>query len=72
MQFINAVLWELAQNAPVLILFVAAVWLWARDRRRDAVLCCVASAGVGALLIRFTEPLISLSLIHISEPTRPY
>jgi hypothetical protein len=59
MQFINAIFWEFIQNAPVLILFVAAVWLWARGRRRDAIVCSVVSAVMGALLIRFTEPLIS-------------
>ncbi len=59
MIFINAIFWEFVQNAPVLILFVAAVWLWARGRRRDAVLCSLVSAVAGSLLIRYTEPLIS-------------
>ncbi|MBN1875439.1 MAG: hypothetical protein JXA33_14510 [Anaerolineae bacterium] len=59
MSFINAIFWEFLQNAPVLVLFTAAVWLWAKDRRRDAVVCSVISAVMGSLLIRFTEPLIS-------------
>jgi len=59
MQFVSAIFWEFIQNAPVLVLFVAAVWLWANDRRRDAIICSVISAVVGSLLIRFTEPLIS-------------
>ncbi|MBN1873820.1 MAG: hypothetical protein JXA33_06290 [Anaerolineae bacterium] len=59
MPFIQAIFWEFIQNAPVLILFVAAIWLWAKDRRRDAVLCILVSAIAGALLIRVTEPLIS-------------
>jgi hypothetical protein len=59
MQFIRAIFWEYVQNGPVLILFMAAIWLWARDRQRDAILCSVINAIIGALLIRFTEPLIS-------------
>ena len=59
MVFINAIFWEFIQNAPVLVLFVAAVWLWAKGRRRDALVCIVIGAVVGSLLIRFTEPLIS-------------
>jgi hypothetical protein len=59
MPFINAIFWEFIQNAPVLVLFMATVWLWAKGRRRDAVVCSAISAVVGSLLIRFTEPLIS-------------
>jgi len=59
MVFINAIFWEFIQNAPVLVLFVATVWLWAKGRRRDAIVCSVIGAVVGSLLIRFTEPLIS-------------
>ncbi len=59
MVFVNAIFWEFIQNAPVLVLFVAAVWLWAKGRRRDAIVCSVIGAVVGSLLIRFTEPLIS-------------
>lgn len=59
MSFINAIFWEFIQNAPVLVLFMVTVWFWARDRRRDAIVCSIISAVVGSLLIRFTEPLIS-------------
>ncbi|HOT90271.1 MAG TPA: hypothetical protein PLJ78_00890 [Anaerolineae bacterium] len=59
MSFINAIFWEFIQNAPVLLLFVAAVWLWARGRRRDAIVCSLVGGVVGSLLIRYTEPLIS-------------
>jgi len=59
MAFINAIFWEFIQNAPVLVLFVAAVWLWAKGRRWYAIACSAISAVVGSLLIRFTEPLIS-------------
>lgn len=59
MVFINAIFWEFIQNAPVLVLFMAAVWLWAKGRRRDAIVCSVIGAVVGSLLIRFTEPFIS-------------
>jgi len=59
MPFINAIFWEFIQNAPVLVLFMATVWLWAKGRRRDAIVCSAISAVVGSLLIRFTEPLIS-------------
>ncbi len=59
MQFIKAIVWEFVQNGPVLVLFVAAMWLWANDRRREAIVCSVINAVIGALLIRFTEPLIS-------------
>ncbi|HQE92340.1 MAG TPA: hypothetical protein PLH19_06710 [Anaerolineae bacterium] len=59
MSFINAIFWEFMQNVPVLVLFTAALWLWARGRRRDAIVCSAVSAVVGSLLIRFTEPFIS-------------
>ena len=59
MLFINAIFWEFIQNAPILVLFMTMVWLWAKGRRRDAIVCSVISAVVGSLLIRFTEPLIS-------------
>ncbi|MBN2392614.1 MAG: hypothetical protein JXR84_17925 [Anaerolineae bacterium] len=59
MGFINAIFWEFIQNAPMLVLFVAVVWLWAKGRRRDAVICSAINAVVGSLLIRYTEPLIS-------------
>ncbi|MEJ5309444.1 MAG: hypothetical protein WHX52_06705 [Anaerolineae bacterium] len=59
MAFVNAIFWEFVQNVPVLVLFVAAVWLWAKGRRREAIVCSVIGAVVGSLLIRFTEPLIS-------------
>jgi hypothetical protein len=59
MVFINAVFWEFVQNAPMLVVFVAVVWLWAKDRRRDAVMWSVINAVIGSLLIRYTEPLIS-------------
>ncbi len=59
LEFVNAVFWELIQNLPIVLLFVMAVWLWARQRRQDAIICCVVGGVVGALLIRFTEPIIS-------------
>lgn len=59
MKFLNAVFWEFVQNLPVIVLFVAAVWLWSRERKRQSVACTLTGAIVGSLIIRFTEPLKS-------------
>jgi fluoride ion exporter CrcB/FEX len=59
MRFLNAVLWEFVQNFPVIMLFVIAVWLWARERKAESSLCAVSGAVIGSLAIRFTEPLAS-------------
>lgn len=61
MRFLNAVFWEFIQNLPVIMLFVAAVWLWARGSKRKASMCIVASAIVGACIIRFTESMKTTS-----------
>lgn len=58
-QFLNAVFWEYVQNLPVILLFVAAVWLWTEERKREALICIIVNAISGSLIIRFTEPLIS-------------
>lgn len=58
-QFLNAIFWEYIQNLPVILLFVTAVWFWAEERRKEALICITVSALSGALIIRFTEPLIS-------------
>jgi len=55
MKFVNAVFWEFVQTAPVIVLFVTAVWLWARMRRIRSVACALGGAVAGSLLIRFTE-----------------
>ncbi len=59
MPLLNAIIWEFVQNMPVLVLFTAAIWLWAKKRRRAVVVCSAISAVAGSLLIRYTEPLIS-------------
>lgn len=59
MTFLNAVFWEFIQNFPVILLFVVAVWLWAKDRRAQAGACAVSSGVIGSLVIRFTEPMAS-------------
>jgi hypothetical protein len=56
--FIQAVLWEFIQNLPLVVAFVAAVWLWARKRIAMAIVLAIAGSTVGSLIIRFTEPLI--------------
>jgi len=56
MKFLNAVFWEFVQNAPVIVLFIIAVWLWARTRKAWAVVCALCGAVVRSLLIRFTGP----------------
>lgn len=59
-----AVWWEFVQNLPPIAAFVSAVWLWRRQRRREAVVWIVVGGAVGALLIRFSE-----STIHdVVEP----
>ncbi len=57
MKFLNAIFWEFVQNLPVILFFVAAVWLWAQQQRGKALLCVLMGAVTGALVIRFTEPL---------------
>ncbi len=59
MKFLNALFWEFVQNVPVIVLFVAGVWLWARQRRRAAMAVMVVGGTIGAFIIRFTEPLIN-------------
>jgi hypothetical protein len=58
-RFLNAIFWEFVQNLPVIVMFVMAVWYWAQGRRKEALICVTVSAISGALVIRFTEPLIS-------------
>ena len=58
MEFWEAILWEFVQNAPLIIAFTAAVWLWARRSRHQAVGIMLAGGVCGALVIRVTEPLI--------------
>jgi hypothetical protein len=57
--FFGALCWECLQNLPVIVLFVAAVWLWRNERRAAAVWCVLAGAVAGSLIIRWTEPLTS-------------
>jgi len=72
MKFLNAVFWEFVQNAPVIVLFIIAVWLWARTRETWAVACALCGALLRSLLIRFTgsaitgydEP-ISVTIVNI-------
>lgn len=59
MRFFSALFWEYVQNAPALVCFVGALWHWARDDRRRAVGYALAGAVAGAVLIRYTEPLVS-------------
>ncbi len=56
MRFLNAVFWEFIQNGPVVVLFVIAVWTWARGRKMLAIVCALTGAVIGSLIIRFTEP----------------
>lgn len=59
MKFINAVFWEFIQNVPVILLFVTAVWCWARGRKARSIAYVLVGGVTGALLIRFTEPAAS-------------
>ncbi|MBN2004786.1 MAG: hypothetical protein JXA21_15620 [Anaerolineae bacterium] len=59
MKFIIAIFWELVENLPIILLFVTAVWLWAHQHRRNAVICCIVGGVSSALIIRFTEPFFS-------------
>lgn len=58
MGFLGAIFWELLQNLPLIISFVATVWLWSRQYRRKAIACLLAGSIISALLIRFIEPII--------------
>lgn len=55
MKLFDNVFWEFVQNVPVIVLFIIAVWLWARTRKVYAVVCALCGAVVGSLLTRFTE-----------------
>ena len=57
--FLLALGWEFIQNIFPIVLFVIALWLWPRDKKKPAVICLVSGAVMGALLIRFTEVYIS-------------
>ena len=58
MGFLRAVVWEIVQNLPLIISFVASVWLWSRRHRVQALACLLTGSIITALLIRFTEPII--------------
>lgn len=56
MKFLNTIFWEFVKNAPVIVLFIIAVWLWARTRKTSAVACALCGAVVRSLLLRFAGP----------------
>lgn len=58
MGFFRAMGWEFVQNLPLIMAFVAGVWLWTRRHQRLALICLVAGSISTALLIRFTLPYI--------------
>lgn len=58
MGFVRAVGLEFLQNLPLIMSFVAGVWLWARRYQRTALICLVAGSISTALVIRFTLPYI--------------
>ena len=53
MKFIDTLFWEFIKDAPVIVLFIIAVWLWARTRKASAVACALSGAVIRSLLIRF-------------------
>lgn len=61
MKLFNIVFWEFVQNVPVIVLFMAAVWLWARRDKPRALVCMAIGAAAGSLAIRFTESLKTMS-----------
>ena len=74
MKFLNVIFWEFVQNVPVIVLFMAAVWLWAKRSKTAALACIGLGAALGALVIRFTESLklmsdymepVSVTLVNI-------
>ena len=58
MGFVKAVGLEFLQNLPLVMSFVAGVWLWARRYQRTALICLAAGSISTALIIRFTLPYI--------------
>lgn len=56
--------WGILQNVPVIVLFVSAVWYWARKRRVHSMTCALIGALASSFLIRSTEPMAS----DYSEP----
>jgi len=55
LRFLNAMWWEFFQNIWAVVLFVAAVWLWARGSKGKALVCMLAGGVASALAIYLTE-----------------
>jgi hypothetical protein len=53
------ILWSITQNVLVIMLFVSAVWYWAREKRIRSMTCTLAGALVSSLLVRSTKPMAS-------------
>jgi hypothetical protein len=59
LQFLLALGSEFIQNVFPIVCFIIGLWLWPRDKRKQAIIWLVSGAVIGALLIRYTEVYIS-------------
>jgi hypothetical protein len=53
------ILWGTLRNAPLVVLFVGAVWHWARERKISSITYVILGAAVGSLLISSTKSMAS-------------
>jgi hypothetical protein len=56
MGFIQVLFWEFVQNLPSVLLFIMAVWFWARHSKGIAIALILVNSLVCPLIIRVTEP----------------
>lgn len=55
-EWLHVLGWEFAQNVPVVLGLVLAVWLWPRGMVAAAIACVVAGGLLSAGILRATEP----------------
>lgn len=53
----TSVLWGSLRNAPLIALFVSAVWHWAREKKMSSIVYVLLGAAISSLLIRSTGPI---------------
>ncbi len=56
MGFFQVLFWEFVQNLPSVLLFVMAVWFWARHSKGIAIAFILVNSLVCPFIIRITEP----------------
>jgi hypothetical protein len=49
--------WGIVQGVPAAVLFVSAVWFWARERRARSVICALVGALASSFLVHAKKPM---------------